>query len=103
MIVLGELLSDLKDYLNISYDDDRENRMLSSALQRGMSVIDEYAGADQDYMQEGAARQLLFDYCRYVRSQATEMFEINYRHDLNALREKMEIEVYRNAKNKDEP
>ena len=51
MIVLGELLSDLKDYLNISYDDDRESRMLSSALQRGMSVIDEYAGADQDYMQ----------------------------------------------------
>lgn len=97
-----ELLVELKDYLNISYNDNQTDRMLLSALKRGIVIIDDYAGYAMNYSQEGAAKQLLFDYCRYVRSQATEMFEINYRHDLNALRESVEIEVSKNAKNQDE-
>ena len=101
MIEPEELMSDVKDYLNISYDDEQTDRLLLSALARGMNIIDDYAGSPMDYSQEGAAKQLLFDYCRYVRSQATEMFEINYRHELNALRENAETEVLRHAQNKD--
>ena len=81
------LLQGIKDYLNISFDDGMTDRQLTDAAGSGMSVINSYAGAEMDYSRPGAARQLLFDYCRYVRSQATEMFETNYLHDLIALRE----------------
>lgn len=85
------LLEELKDYLNISYEDEMTDRMLSGALERGKVVLDDYAGDAQDYEKEGAAKQLLFDYCRYVRSQATEMFEINYQRELIGLREQAEV------------
>ena len=96
------LIDDLKDYLCISFDDERTDRALTSSLSRGQAVIEDYAGAEIDFSQEGAEKQLLFDYCRYVRSQAPEMFEINFRHDLIALRAKYETEAAKNASNKDE-
>ena len=68
--------------------------MLEGALKRGQAVLNDYAGAEQDYEQEGLPRQLLFDYCRYVRSHAAEMFEVNFRHDLGALRELAEVRRY---------
>ncbi len=88
-----QLLVDVKEYLNISYVDDATDRVLTGALKRGKSIIDGYAGAEQDYSQEGLHRQLLFDYCRYVRSHAAEMFEINFRRDLINLRELTEIQA----------
>lgn len=90
------LLSEVKDYLNISYEDEQTERMLKSALLRGQKVIDGYAGAEMDYEEEGLPKQLLFDYCRYVRSQATEMFEKNFGRDLSALREEAEVRNYEN-------
>jgi hypothetical protein len=88
------MLESLKNYLNISFDDDATDAMLEGAIERGKKVLDGYAGAEQDYEAEGLPRQLLFDYCRYVRSQAVEMFEINFRHDLIALREMAEVQQY---------
>lgn len=88
------MLESLKNYLNITYEDPETDRMLEGALKRGQAVLNDYAGAEQDYEQEGLPRQLLFDYCRYVRSHAAEMFEVNFRHDLGALRELAEVRRY---------
>lgn len=84
---MAQLLSALKDYLQITWSDETLERKLQGALARGMSLLDSYAGAHLDYTVPGAAQGLLFDYCRYVRSDATEMFETNYRHDLMMLRQ----------------
>jgi len=102
MINPDNLLEELKDYLCITYDDDRTDVTLLAALARGKSILEDYAGGSLDFSQRGAAQQLLFDYCRYVRSQATEMFEINYRHDLIALRALQETEAAKNASNQDD-
>lgn len=96
------LIDELKDFLCIAFDDERTDRALKAALSRGMSVIEDYAGATIDYSQDGAEKQLLFDYCRYVRSQAAEMFETNFRHDLIALRAKYETEAANNADGENE-
>ena len=82
-----EILSIVLDYLQITWEDDALLRKLEGAVLRGEGLIDAYAGAPQDYTAPGPAQALLLDYCRYVRSDATEMFEINYRHDLINLRE----------------
>lgn len=102
MINPEDLIDDLKDYLCISFEDERTDRALISSLNRGQAILEDYAGEKIDFSQEGAEKQLLFDYCRYVRSQAPEMFEINFRHDLIALRAKYETEAAKNASNKDE-
>ncbi|MDO4893353.1 MAG: hypothetical protein Q3989_08630, partial [Eubacteriales bacterium] len=40
----------------------------------------------KDFEEEGDARALLFDYCRYADSNATEMFGVNYAAEILALR-----------------
>lgn len=90
------MLEKLKEYLNISYDDAATDNMLNSAIERGKKILDDYAGNKLNYEEEGLPRQLLFDYCRYVRSHAAEMFEQNFRHDLIALREMTEAANYAN-------
>ncbi len=88
------MLKDLKDYLTITYDDPETDKMLERALDRGKAILNDYAGMDLNYDKEGLQRQLLFDYCRYVRSHAAEMFEQNFRHDLISLREMAEVQKY---------
>lgn len=91
-----ELLSEVKLYLNIRYDDPDEDQKVQGFIERGKSLINKYAGTELNYNEEEPHKQLLFDYCRYARSQATEMFEKNYLHDLVALREQEEVKNYEN-------
>ena len=88
------LLDEVKRYLNISYEDKDTDQVLTGAIARGKVIVDDYAGVQQDYESEGLPKQLLFDYCRYVRSHAAEMFEINFRRDLISLRERAERKLY---------
>jgi hypothetical protein len=88
------MLESLKNYLNISYDDEATDKMLTGAIERGKKFLNDYAGVELDYEEEGLPRQLLFDYCRYVRSHAAEMFETNFKHDLITLRELAEVKAY---------
>lgn len=88
------LLDEVKEYLTIAYEDEEADRNLSGIIARGKSILNDYAGKEQDYEEEGLAKQLLFDYCRYARSHAAEMFEVNFKRDLISLREMAEVEFY---------
>lgn len=91
------LLHSAKVYLNIAYEDSMSDEALVDIITRGMSILDGYAGAEQDYTKEGLPRQLLFDYCRYARSHAAEMFSINFRRELISLREQAEVAAAQSA------
>ncbi len=80
------LLPDVRNYLDITWDDDRGDAKLTGIIARGMARLDERAGAAQDYVAEGSARALLFDYCMYARAGALSQFWINYLSELTALR-----------------
>ena len=88
------LLDEVKNYLTITYEDEKTDENLNGIIKRGQAILDDYAGTEQNYEEEGLAKQLLFDYCRYARSHAAEMFEINFRRDLIALREMTEVKLY---------
>ena len=85
------LFDDALDYLQITWDDPTLKRKLDLAMERGKALINDYAGQEMDYETPGTAQGLLFDYLRYVRSDATEMFEQNYLRDLIRLRRAMII------------
>lgn len=89
-----ELLNDVKNYLDITWQDDETDRKLRGILERGMSYLDRTAGEEQDYSAEGLPRSLLFDYCRYARNNALELFEGNFRAELISLRMGVQADDY---------
>lgn len=80
------LLAAVRNYLDITYEDPATDEKLTGIISRGRAYLDNVAGASQDYGKEGLARSLLFDYCRYARSNVLEMFEQNFQADLITLR-----------------
>ncbi|NDL68851.1 hypothetical protein [Anaerotalea alkaliphila] len=91
------LLADVRNYLDITWEDDAGDLKLSGIIDRGVNYIDGIAGSAQDYQLEDKARELLFDYCRYARSNALEDFQKNFLHELLALQISKEVEAYEAA------
>lgn len=86
------LLGDVKNYLDITWPDEDGDKKLSGIIERGTKYIDRVAGGEQDYTKEEKPRELLFDYCRYVRDSALDAFESDYLHELLALQIDKEVE-----------
>ena len=92
--ILTQLLENKKNYLDITWEDETGDLKLSGIIARGMKYIDNVAGAELDYSIEDKPRELLYDYCRYVRSNALEMFQQNYLHELLSLQISQEVKTY---------
>lgn len=80
---LQSLLQDVKDYLCITWDDEKTDKNLTGIIKRGMAHLTKIAGVSElDFLSEDTPRELLFDYCRYANSQALEVWEINFQSEL---------------------
>lgn len=88
------LLEDIKNYLDITWVDPIGDEKLSGIIARGMKYMNKVAGAELDYAQEDKPRELLFDYCRYVRSNALHEFQANYLPELLSLQISQEVKTY---------
>ena len=95
------LLAAVRNYLDITYTDAATDSKLVRLLKAGQAYINNTCGAELDYSVEGQAQSLLFDYVRYARSGASEMFWINYRHELLALRIESGVTAYEAASETD--
>lgn len=91
---MAELLSDVRNYLDITYEDAETDRKLTGIIERGKKYLDNVAGEELDYDTEDTPRSLLMDYCRYVRNNTLELFEVNFRADLISLRMGRQVEGY---------
>jgi hypothetical protein len=81
----------VRNYLDISWEDPEGDVKLAGIIARGCNYLNGAAGAELDYEAEELPRGLLFDFCRYVRSNALEDFEVNFEREL--LRLQMMTEV----------
>lgn len=91
MAPIDELLSAAKEYLDITWSDPQTDKKLTGIIKRGMKYIDNVAGAPQDYTVEDKAKELLLDYCRYVRSNALSEFQNHYLSELLTLQINQEV------------
>lgn len=73
-----ELLSDVKNYLNITWDDDATDAKMSGLIAAGMVYLNAKYGEEADYTADGMPRTLLMEYVRYARDSALDVFENNY-------------------------
>ena len=88
------LLEAVRNYLDISWVDADGDKKLTGIISRGMKKIDSIAGEACDYTAEDNPRELLFDYCRYVRSNALDEFMTNYLPELLSLQNQKEVARY---------
>lgn len=88
------LLEAVRSYLDITWQDDAGDLKLTGIILRGMRYIDRVAGEMLDYSAEDKPRELLMDYCRYVRSNALDEFANNYLHEILSLQQDKEVERY---------
>jgi hypothetical protein len=80
-----EIIADVKNYLDITWDDADGDKKLTGIIDRGMAYINGIAGQEQAFHTPCLAQSLLFNYCRYERANLLEDFQNNYRHELLAL------------------
>lgn len=88
------LLDEVKNYLDVTWDDAQTDSKLQGIIERGKSYLNRVAGKELDFNAEDKPKELLFDYCRYVRSNALEVFQQNYLHELLSLQIDAEVEAY---------
>lgn len=84
--VSDALLTDVKNYLDITWSDEATYSKVLGFIASGMDYLDKKAGGAQDYETDGTGRTLLLEYCRYFRDSALDVFENNYRSMILALR-----------------
>jgi len=98
---LEKLFEDVKNYLDITWDDDDTNRNIKGIVSRGMDYLDNAAGGKQDFEKESGARALLFEYAMYVNSGALSEFQQNYLPELLSLQMHQEVKMHEEEKNPD--
>ena len=72
------LLEAVKNYLNITWSDSATDAKIKGIIASGMLYLNGKAGAEMNYETDGTARTLLFEYARYMRDEALDVFENNY-------------------------
>lgn len=82
-------------YLDITWElDDADKKKIIGIINRGKSYIDGIAGEKLEYTEETLQKALLLDYVRYVRSNALDEFQTNYKKELIALQIAKEVERF---------
>jgi len=72
------LLADVKNYLNITWTDETTDKNIGGLIASGMMYLNGKYGSEADYTADGALRMLLFDYVRYARDNALNVFERDF-------------------------
>lgn len=88
------LLSDVKNYLNITWDDEATDAKVSGLIASGMVYLNKKYGAEADYTADGMPRTLLMEYARYMRDSALDVFENNYREMLLGMQTERLVNEY---------
>lgn len=89
-----KLLADIKADQGITWSDAMTDSRFHTHIANGMAYLDEQLGEAGDYITPGDARALLFEYVRYARAGALDVFEYNFRHDILRAQNKRRIARY---------
>lgn len=92
--VPAELLADVKNHLNITWDDEATDSKVRGLIASATVYLDGKCGTVQNYDADGMARTLMMEHARYARDEALDVFETNYRSMLLALQNESAVTAY---------
>lgn len=88
------LLADVKNYVNITWDDEATDAKVSGLIASGMAYLNAKYGEEADYTADGMPRTLMMDYVRYGLSDALDVFENNYQALLLGMQNERRVSAY---------
>ena len=88
------LLELIMSDLDITWIDEATKKKLTSIIKNGIKYFDEKSGIQNDYITEGRAQSLLFNYVKYARDGLLYEFEANYRKEIIAFINKAKADRY---------
>lgn len=82
---MSDLLEDVKNFLDITWDMDiRERKKLSGIVERGKAYLEGKIGFC-DFESETQEKELLLNYCMYARDGQVDEFIQNYKSEIISL------------------
>ena len=97
-----DLLDDVKNHLDVTWEDDALDRKITELIAAGETYIDSKLGERGNYLETCWPPTLLFEYVRYARDGATDIFENNYAHLLLAMQNERAVQRYAQSANEAE-
>lgn len=91
---MDPLLENVRQYLDITWEDPGLDAKLNGIVQRARSYLDRVAGQEIDYTEDLRAQQLLLDACRYIRDDSFQDFQHDWQTELNGLHSDYEVTSY---------
>lgn len=91
------LLQELKEHLNITWDEEETNRKLERIINDAILTLNWKLGANIDYS-GGQEHNLFLNYCMYAYNNCTNEFDSNYFNEIMQLRQKYEVINYEENK-----
>ena len=88
------LLDDVKNYLNITWSDEATDAKISGLIASGAMYLNSKYGEEADYTAVGSPRTLLFEYVRYARDSALDVFENNYQPMILGMQNERRVSAY---------
>ena len=88
------LLAAVKTYLQITWTDTETDARLTELIRAGGTYLDSKLGETGDYTVPGLYRTLLFEFVRYARDGALDVFENNYRPLILAMGHERMVDAY---------
>lgn len=88
------LLDDVNNYLDYTWPDEARDRKVLGFIGSGIAYLDKKLGETADYTADGTPRTLLFEYVRYARDGALDVFENNYLSMILAMQNDRKVKVY---------
>lgn len=93
-----QLFNELKNYLQISWDDSATNTRLNISIKNGKRFFNELCEHEFTFAEGSTERELLMERCRYDWNNALDEFKVNYKSELSKLVMDIAILQYEEAK-----
>lgn len=88
------LFADVRTYLDITWTDEALDRKIRGLIRSGVTYLNSKLGESADYESDGYPRMLLFEYVRYARDGALDVFETNYMSMILAMQNQRAVRAY---------
>lgn len=88
-----QLLYDVKNYLDVPWEDEAEDKKTEGIVKRGMAAIKGRVG-ECNFFEETQERALLFDYVMYARAGEIPQFWANYKEEIISLQISRRVDEY---------
>ena len=92
------MLSDVRNYLNITWHDEEIDKKLISMIERGKAYLNARVGKSLDYESDGFSKTLLLNHIMYENSGCLDEFYKNYHSEILSLKISAEVEEYAASK-----